>query len=304
VIVDAIIGSRKIFQRMKNYCMYSISVCVRIVLTFGILTLAYDWYFPTIATVMFAIFNDGSMLTIAKDRVKPSQNPEMWNLKEIFGTAIVLGTYLSFTTILLFHLAVYTTTFQSWFSLPPLSYADARGMIYLQVSVSGLATVFVTRAQGFSWMFWKEPPGIRVLCAFCIAQIAATFLGAYGLAGFPNDGFTDFNGSGWWYVLVAWIWFLIWFPLMDPLKFLIRALMRGEIQFNRHRFRLHMQLMHGHPTAEDAGGHEYESVITKHDVAHLGGHLAEKMKRRFKHVRRREDEAHESAEHLTVAEQR
>jgi H+-transporting ATPase len=74
VIVDAIIGSRKIFQRMKvqhhvfcfnslrscltlrrvcacpvcgmaqNYCMYSISVCVRIVLTFGILTLAYDWY--------------------------------------------------------------------------------------------------------------------------------------------------------------------------------------------------------------------------------------------------------------------
>ena len=28
----------------QNYCMYSISVCVRIVLTFGILTLAYDWY--------------------------------------------------------------------------------------------------------------------------------------------------------------------------------------------------------------------------------------------------------------------
>lgn len=48
----------------QNYCMYSISVCVRIVLTFGILTLAYDWYFPTIGCVLLAIFNDGSMLTI------------------------------------------------------------------------------------------------------------------------------------------------------------------------------------------------------------------------------------------------
>lgn len=30
VIIDALIGSRKIFQRMKNYAMYSISVTVRI----------------------------------------------------------------------------------------------------------------------------------------------------------------------------------------------------------------------------------------------------------------------------------
>jgi H+-transporting ATPase len=120
---------------------------------------------------------------------------------------------LSASTIILFHLAVYTDTFENWFGLDQLSYADARGLIYLQVSVSGLATVFVTRAQGFSWMFWRERPGLRVIIAFCIAQAAATVLGAYGLGGFPSDGATDFNGSGWWWVLVAWIWCFIWYAL-------------------------------------------------------------------------------------------
>ncbi len=113
--------------------MYSISVCVRIVLTFTILTLAYDFYFPTIACVLLAIFNDGSMLTISKDRVKPSDEPEMWNLAEIFGTAIVLGIYLSASTIVLFHLSCATDTFHNWFGVQRLSHADVRGLLYLQV---------------------------------------------------------------------------------------------------------------------------------------------------------------------------
>jgi len=83
--------------------------------------------------------------------------------------------------------------------------------------VSGLSTIFVTRTQGFSWMFWKERPGIPVIIAFCVAQTAATILCAYGLNGFPNNGLINFNGSGWWYVLVAWIYFLIWCVLPLPL---------------------------------------------------------------------------------------
>ena len=44
VMVDAIKQSRKIFERMKDYSTYAISVTVRVVLTFSILTFAYDWY--------------------------------------------------------------------------------------------------------------------------------------------------------------------------------------------------------------------------------------------------------------------
>jgi len=300
VIVDAIIGSRKIFQRMKNYCMYSISVCVRIVLTFGILTLAYDFYFPTIGCVFLALFNDMSMLTISRDKVKPSKEPEHWNLAEVFGTAIVLGTYLSISTIVLFHLAVYTTTFHDWFGLPILSYTDARGLLYLQVSASGLATVFVTRTQGFSWLVWRERPGLLPVCAFCIAQTAATFLGAYGFQyvlnkAFPEDSSVDFEGCGWWYVLVGWIWFIIWWPFMDILKIITRAIMRGELSVFKHKLSFKFQLVHGHRytggQTEEHHGEWEEHVVTAKDFANMGKSIKNKMQAKFPFKRRGKDGA-------------
>ena len=82
--------------------------------------------------------------------------------------------------------------FSSIFGLARLSETHARGLIYLQMSISGLATVFVTRTQGFSWVVWKERPGIPIVIAFCAAQLIAMFLGAYGLGGFPWDRETHF----------------------------------------------------------------------------------------------------------------
>src|SRR5580765_5357474 len=52
VITDAIIGSRKIFQRMRNYVLYSLAATIRISLTFMLLTVIFDFYFPTIVVAI------------------------------------------------------------------------------------------------------------------------------------------------------------------------------------------------------------------------------------------------------------
>lgn len=49
-------------------------------------------------------------MTISKDRVKPSPVPDSWKLKEIFGTGIVLGSYLAVMTLIFFW-AAYETNF-------------------------------------------------------------------------------------------------------------------------------------------------------------------------------------------------
>jgi len=66
VIIDAITGARKIFQRMKNYATYSVSMTIRITFTFGLLTCIWNFFFPPILILILAIFNDGTMLTISK----------------------------------------------------------------------------------------------------------------------------------------------------------------------------------------------------------------------------------------------
>eukprot|EP00121_Abeoforma_whisleri_P013345 Awhi_evm1s12309 len=90
-IVDAVIESRKIFQRMKNYAKYTIAMTFRICFTFGLLTCLYDFNFPTILIVLFAILNDGAMISLSKDIVKASKNPDAWFLKKLFANGLIYG---------------------------------------------------------------------------------------------------------------------------------------------------------------------------------------------------------------------
>eukprot|EP01132_Coremiostelium_polycephalum_P001947 gene1947-2383_t len=229
VIIDAIITSRKIFQRMRNYVIYSVSATVRICVTFGILTVAWGFYFPTIATVIIAILNDGTMLTISKDRVKPRNSPDNWNLLEVFTMAICYGLYLVGSTIVYFAAIHDGTWFERTFDLRHLTDDELRGLIYLQVSISGLATIFVTRSQGFSYL---ERPGFLVILAFCLSQLVATFIGVYGFRGYPHDGgATNFRGCGWGWALTTWVWCILWYIPMDFIKFGITYIMRGKVTF-------------------------------------------------------------------------
>lgn len=55
-------------------------------------------YFPTLLTVLLAVFNDGAMIALSKDRVTPSQLPNAWKLQNIFISGIVYGTYLALSS--------------------------------------------------------------------------------------------------------------------------------------------------------------------------------------------------------------
>ena len=54
--------------------------------------------FPTLLIVLLAVFNDGAMIALAKDRVLPSELPNVWRLQNIFITGIVYGIYLSLSS--------------------------------------------------------------------------------------------------------------------------------------------------------------------------------------------------------------
>ena len=50
-------------------------------------------------------------MTISKDRVKPSPQPDSWKLAEIFATGIILGSYLALMTVIFFWVAYKTDFF-------------------------------------------------------------------------------------------------------------------------------------------------------------------------------------------------
>ncbi|KAG2398338.1 ATPase 10 [Vigna angularis] len=60
VIVSAVLTSRAIFQRMKNYTIYAVSITIRIVVGFTLLALIWEYDFPPFMVLIIAILNDGS----------------------------------------------------------------------------------------------------------------------------------------------------------------------------------------------------------------------------------------------------
>lgn len=102
VIISTVLTSRAIFRRMKNYTIYAVSITIRIVLGFMLATVFWKFDFPPFMVLVIAILNDGTVMTISKDRVKPSPLPDCWKLSEIFTTGIVLGGYMALMTVVFF----------------------------------------------------------------------------------------------------------------------------------------------------------------------------------------------------------
>ncbi|GKV07747.1 hypothetical protein SLEP1_g19476 [Rubroshorea leprosula] len=220
VIISAVLTSRAIFQRMKNYTIYAVSITIRIVFGFMFIALIWKFDFAPFMVLIIAILNDGTIMTISKDRVKPSPQPDSWKLREIFCTGIVLGGYLALMTVLFFWAMKDTSFFSDKFNVRLLTDKEMMAALYLQVSIVSQALIFVTRSR--SWSF-VERPGLLLVSAFVIAQLVATLIAVYA-----NWGFARIKGAGWGWAGVIWLYSIVTYIPLDLLKFAIRYLLSGK----------------------------------------------------------------------------
>lgn len=222
VIVSAVLTSRAIFQRMKNYTIYAVSITIRIVLGFVLLALIWEYDFPPFMVLIIAILNDGTIMTISQDRVKPSPRPDSWKLNEIFATGVVIGTYLALVTVLFYWIVVDTTFFETHFNVKSIASnsEEVSSAVYLQVSIISQALIFVTRSQGWSFL---ERPGTLLMIAFVVAQLVATLIAVYA-----TISFAAISGIGWGWAGVIWLYSLIFYIPLDVIKFIVRYALSGD----------------------------------------------------------------------------
>eukprot|EP01018_Ginkgo_biloba_P039658 Gb_36099 [translate_table: standard] len=222
VIISAVLTSRAIFQRMKNYTIYAVSITIRIVLGFMLIALIWKFDFSPFMVLIIAILNDGTIMTISKDRVKPSPLPDSWKLKEIFATGVVLGTYLAVMTVIFFWAMHETDFFSDKFGVRSIrdSNHELTAALYLQVSIVSQALIFVTRSRSWSFL---ERPGFMLMSAFLIAQLVATFIAVYA-----NWGFASIKGVGWGWAGVIWLYSVVFYMPLDLFKFAVRYILSGK----------------------------------------------------------------------------
>ncbi|KAL5774852.1 hypothetical protein ACOSP7_012409 [Xanthoceras sorbifolium] len=293
VIVSAVLTSRAIFQRMKNYTIYAVSITIRIVVGFLLVALIWKFDFPPFMVLIIAILNDGTIMTISKDRVKPSPMPDSWKLKEIFSTGVVLGTYMALITALFFYLAHDTDFFTEKFGVKPIkdNTDELASALYLQVSIISQALIFVTRSR--SWSF-VERPGVLLIGAFLAAQLVATVITVYA-----NWEFARIKGIGWGWGGVIWLFSIVTYIPLDILKFIIRYTLSGRawdnLLQNKTAFTNKKDYGKGEREAQWAlaqrtlhGLQSPENLVNEKASNHELNELAEQAKRRAEVARLRE----------------
>ncbi|XP_056696464.1 ATPase 8, plasma membrane-type isoform X2 [Spinacia oleracea] len=120
--------------------------------------------------LIIAILNNGIIIAISKDRVRPSPSPDCWKLNEIFVTGCVIGAYLALVTVLFYWVVNDTDFFEDNLGVSSLSGNTEKtsSAIYMQVTNISRTLIFITRT--LSWSF-LERPGALLMSAFVVAQL-------------------------------------------------------------------------------------------------------------------------------------
>ncbi|KAJ1749898.1 hypothetical protein LPJ79_003335 [Coemansia sp. RSA 1821] len=221
-IVDGILTSRAIFQRMRSYALYRITSTVHFLIFFFIITLAFRWQMKAILLIFIAVLNDAATLVISVDNAQISRNPDKWRIGQLITLSVILGCFLTALSFAVFFVA------RDVFHIPDdagkQSEDDTKDgrmetIIYLNVSSAPHFTIFSTRLAGF---FWENLPSLTFTAAILATQVFAMFISIFGI-----KNLTTAIGGGWGVSLLAVS--LAYFVVLDAVKVFVFRMWSFEL---------------------------------------------------------------------------
>jgi H+-transporting ATPase len=118
-------------------------------------------------------------------------------MRPVLGIATVIGAFAMLRSFGIFYIGD---------SIFHLNTDTVRTLVYLNLSVGGHLTLFVSRTRG---PFWAISPARILLLAVVGTQIVATFIAVYGFLMTP---------LGWYYAGIVWGYCLVLFVIQDWVK--------------------------------------------------------------------------------------
>jgi len=243
VMIDAIMISREIFSRIKNYLVYRVAVTTQLLMFFFLCIFSYnpaDYGFkdhdakggdlpdyfnlPTLSLVLIVILNDFAIISIAYDYVEASVIPETWNLKVVFSIAAWLGgvAVAAQMTMLNILLANHDETGEDDSFLAKFSYGQIQMAMWLTLSLLDFLSLFAARcADGF---FFTRKLGPPLGAAAVFAMAVSTLLSAVWPFNPVSEGIRmeslDAGQIGF-----IWAYCLGWFLVQDVSKWVVYRIM-------------------------------------------------------------------------------
>eukprot|EP00299_Pterocystis_sp_00344_P000394 c10114_g1_i1.p1 GENE.c10114_g1_i1~~c10114_g1_i1.p1 ORF type:complete len:930 (+),score=144.65 c10114_g1_i1:311-2791(+) len=244
-IVHGIILSRCIFERMKSFLTYRIAATLQLLIFFFIAVLALhpkdflpdplpahwndsEWpeffHLPVLMLMLITLLNDGTLISIGYDRVRPSRSPQVWNLRRIFLISGSLALIACGSSLLLLWMALDSWNHDGAFhklGLGDVSFGQVTTMMYLKVSISDFLTLFSSRTH--SKFFWRTKPSPILMSGAFLALAASTIISLTWMKSKPDNVPTEGLARRDPKLLVLFVWGFslgFWF-VQDAFKVLV-----------------------------------------------------------------------------------
>lgn len=170
-IINAIDGSREIYQRLRTFisAMTTMKMANPLFFALGIILFGAFVVNPLLM-VLFMLLADVAMMAVSMDMATPSPNPNRWALGPLMATSLGRALLL---------LALSSTVYLGATRVLGLGIDQTQTLVFVWLVFSTQAVLYSTRAASF---FWRPPyPGKPVRLATAFDVIVVALMAALGL---------------------------------------------------------------------------------------------------------------------------
>ena len=231
-IFDAVVESRRIFQRLQAYILYRMAATIQIVLVLTLLICIYDHMIDPLYVILLALFNDVTMAPISSDNALPSKKPDVPTVKYIVGMSLMFGLLSTLQTMSYYeyvnvwdrprevngeelHYGNKSDDVRIELGGRHVNVWDVRSSAtYVQISIAVELLIFSCRTTGW---FFLDMPSAGLIAGVFIANIAVSVCAVYGVIVSP---YLD-----WKWVANIWAYDILWLFLIDACKVTVNSFM-------------------------------------------------------------------------------
>lgn len=170
VILDAIVTSRRIYQRMLTWVINKVTKVVQFI---GVLVVGFFWFNQVVLSVLGMVLlvfaNDFTTTSLAKDNVESTANPNVWNVKNITFASLLIGLLLVIEGVIVLYLGVFYYG---------MSLGRLQSFVLLALVFTSQFRVLSVRERRH---FWSSKPGRELTVSIMATLVGFFLLGVFGI---------------------------------------------------------------------------------------------------------------------------
>jgi len=170
VIIDAVMISRKTYQRMLSWAINKVTKVIQVT---GVLVIGFfllnNILISLLGIALLIFANDFVTMSLATDNVEYTSNPDKWDVSKITLAAFFIGLMLVVEGII----AVFVGT--NYFDL---DYQKLQTFVLLLLVFTSQFQIYILRDRRF---FWSSLPGKALLLSTSMTVILFILFGLYGI---------------------------------------------------------------------------------------------------------------------------